>query len=334
MKPVARLNFAHLPTPIEELPRLTQALGGPRILVKRDDQTGLAFGGNKTRKLEFLVAEAREQGADMLISAGAIQSNHCRQTVAAAARFGFACTLVLTGERPSQPTANFLLDQLFGAEIITVPDRKDRDRVLQETYDKAAAAGKKPYLVPYGGSSTTGAMGYTFAMEELMIQLKNLRGLQDLGGLDGIDWIVFGTSSGGTHAGIVLGQRLFGFKGKALGISIDESVADLKKNISALATRASEKLGERIEFTGDDVLANDEYCQAGYGVFGAGEREAIKLFASYEGLLLDPVYTGRAAAGMIDLIRKGYFKKDETVLFWHTGGQPALFADKYSQDIV
>jgi D-cysteine desulfhydrase family pyridoxal phosphate-dependent enzyme len=322
MKPVARLHFAHLPTPIEELPRLTKALGGPRILVKRDDQTGLAFGGNKTRKLEFLVAEAREQGADMLISAGAIQSNHCRQTVAAAARFGFACTLVLTGERPSQPSANFLLDQLFGAEIITVPDRKDRDRVLQETFDHAVAGGKKPYLVPYGGSSTTGVMGYTFAMEEFIKQNVHA------------DWIVFGTSSGGTHAGIVLGQRLFGFKGKALGISIDESVAQLKANVSVLASRASEKLGDRIEFTGDDVLANDDYCQAGYGVFGEGEREAIKLFASTEGLLLDPVYTGRAAAGMIDLIRKGYFKKDETVLFWHTGGQPALFADKYSQDIV
>jgi D-cysteine desulfhydrase len=322
MKTVARLNFAHLPTPIEELPRLTKSLGGPRILVKRDDQTGLAFGGNKTRKLEFLIAEAKEQGAKMLISAGAIQSNHCRQTVAAAARFGFECTLVLTGEKPEQPSANFLLNQLFGAEIVIVPDRKDRDRVLQETFDRAAAAGKKPYLVPYGGSSITGAMGYTFAMEELVKQNVNP------------DWIVFGTSSGGTHAGVVLGQRLFGFKGKALGISIDEPVDQLKANISALATRASEKLGDRIEFTGDDVLANDDYCQAGYGIFGEGEREAINLFASNEGILLDPVYTGRAAAGMIDLIRKGFFKKDETVLFWHTGGQVALFADRYSKDLI
>jgi D-cysteine desulfhydrase family pyridoxal phosphate-dependent enzyme len=322
VKSIARLNFAHLPTPIEELPRLTTALGGPRILVKRDDQTGLAFGGNKTRKLEFLVAEARELGADMLISAGAIQSNHCRQTVAAAARFGFDCTLVLTGERPEKASANFLLDQLFGAKIITVADRKDRDYILHETFDKAIAAGEKPYLVPYGGSSTTGAMGYTFAMEELMKQNVNA------------DWIVFGTSSGGTHAGLVLGQRMFDFNGKVLGISIDEPVDQLKSNISELATQASEKLGKRIEFTGDDVLANDDYCQAGYGVFGAGEREAIKLFASNEGLLLDPVYTGRAAAGMIDLIRKGFFKKEETILFWHTGGQPALFADKYSGDLI
>ena len=319
---IPRLYFAHLPTPIEELPRLTDALGGPRILVKRDDQTGLAFGGNKTRKLEFLVAEARDQGAKMLISAGAIQSNHCRQTVAAAARFGFDCTLVLTGEKPKQASANFLLDQLFGAEIITVADRKDRDRILQETFNNTVAAGKKPYLVPYGGSSPTGALGYAFAMEEFMKQ--NVK----------VDWIVFGTSSGGTHAGLVLGQRLFNFKGKVLGISIDEPEAQLKAHVSELASQASEKFGERIEFTGEDVLANENYCHSGYGVFGAGEREAIHLFANKEGLLLDPVYTGRAAAGMIDLIRKRFFEKDETILFWHTGGQPALFADKYSQDIV
>jgi D-cysteine desulfhydrase family pyridoxal phosphate-dependent enzyme len=322
MNTIARLNFAHLPTPIEELPRLTKALNGPRIFVKRDDQTGLAFGGNKTRKLEFLVAEARERGAKMLISAGAIQSNHCRQTVAAAARFGFDCMLVLTGERPARSSANFLLDQLFGAEIIPVEDRKDRDRILKETFDNAVAAGKKPYLVPYGGSSPTGAMGYAFAMEEFMKQ--NVK----------VDWIVFGTSSGGTHAGLILGQRMFGFKGKVLGISIDEPESQLKAHVSELATQASEKLGKRIEFTSDDVLANENYCQAGYGVFGAGEREAIKLFAQNEGLLLDPVYTGRAAAGMIDLIGKGFIKKDETVLFWHTGGQPALFADKYSGDVV
>ncbi|MFN8433242.1 MAG: D-cysteine desulfhydrase family protein [Anaerolineales bacterium] len=333
---IARLNFAHLPTPIEELPNLSKALGGPRIFVKRDDQTGLAFGGNKTRKLEFLIAEAREQGADLLISGGAMQSNHCRQTAAAAARYGFECKLVLTGEKPVQASANFLLDQLFGAEIITVEDRAFRDQTLQKTFDDAVAAGKKPYLVPYGGSSPTGAMGYTFAMEELMKQLNgDLGGFQNLRGLErGIDWIVFGTSSGGTHAGLVLGQRLFGYKGKVLGISIDEPEEELKSHVSDLASRASEKLGERIQFSRNDVLATEDYCQAGYGIFGEGEREAIRLFARHEGLLLDPVYTGRAAAGMVDLIRKGFFKKDETILFWHTGGQPALFADKYAQDVI
>jgi D-cysteine desulfhydrase family pyridoxal phosphate-dependent enzyme len=319
---ISRLNFAHLPTSIEELSNLSKVLGGPRILVKRDDQTGLAFGGNKTRKLEFLVAEAREQGADTLISGGAMQSNHCRQTAAAAARYGFECKLVLTGEKPRQVSANLLLDQLFGAEIITVEDRAFRDQTLQKTFDDAVAAGKKPYLVPYGGSSSTGALGYAFAMEEFVKQNVHA------------DWIVFGTSSGGTHAGLVLGQQLFGFKGSVLGISIDETEDDLKNHVSQLAFQASEKLGGHINFTREDVLANDKYCQAGYGVFGEGEREAINLFARHEGLLLDPVYTGRAAAGMIDLIRKGFFKKDETILFWHTGGQPALFADKYSSSLL
>ena len=322
MTTIPRLHFAHLPTPIEELPRLSASLGGPRILVKRDDQTGLAFGGNKTRKLEFLVAEAQEQGAKMMISAGAIQSNHCRQTAAAAARFGFECTLVLTGEMPKQPSANILLDQLFGARIVNVADRKDRDRILQETFDKATAEGKKPYLVPYGGSSPTGALGYAFAMEEFM--------QQDIHA----DWIVFGTSSGGTHAGLVLGQRVFGFKGKILGISIDEPVEWLQKNVSALASSASEKFGKQVEFAFADVAANADYCRAGYGVLTEAERQAIHLFARTEGLLLDPVYTGRAAVGMIALIRNGFFKKDETVLFWHTGGQPALFAEMYAAGIA
>ena len=321
MEEIPRLHFAHLPTPVEELPRLSEKLGGPRILVKRDDQTGLAFGGNKTRKLEFLVAEALEQGAKTLISGGALQSNHCRQTAAAAARFGLDCILVLNGEMPDKPTANLLLDQMFGAEIVTIADRAYRDQTLEATYDKAVAEGRNPYLVTYGGSSPTGALGYTFAMKELIEQNVD------------VDWIVFGTSSGGTHAGLVLGQRVFGFKGKVLGISIDEPQDWLKTRVSMLASDGSEKLGGRIEFTRDDVLANDNYCKAGYGVLTETEREAVKLFAKHEGLLLDPVYTGRAAAGMIDLIRKGFFKNDETVLFWHTGGQPALFAEKYANRI-
>lgn len=319
MKNISRLHFAHLPTSIEALPRLSDALSGPCLLIKRDDQTGLAFGGNKTRKLEFLVAEARDQGANTLISGGALQSNHCRQTAAAAARFGFKCILVLTGDEPKQPSANLLLDELFGAEIVHVTERKDRDRILQETFDRAAKEALKPYLVPYGGSNATGALGYAFAMKELMEQNC------------GADWIVFATSSGGTHAGLLLGQRVFGYKGKLLGISVDETEEWLKQHVSELASLSSEKLGKRIEFTPDEVLANANYCSAGYGVLTEQEREAIRLFATCEGILLDPVYTGRAAAGMIDLIRKGFFKKDETVLFLHTGGQPALFADQYRE---
>jgi D-cysteine desulfhydrase family pyridoxal phosphate-dependent enzyme len=318
---ISRLQFAHLPTAIEPLPRLSDALGGPRLLIKRDDLTGLAFGGNKTRKLEFLVSEARDQGAKTLISGGALQSNHCRQTAAAAARFGFKCILVLTGDEPKRPSANLLLDELFGAEIVYVADREDRDRILQETFDHAAKQGMKPYLVPYGGSNATGALGYAFAMKELMEQNAQT------------DWIVFATSSGGTHAGLLLGKRVFGYDGKMLGISVDESEDWLKQHVSELASLASEKLGKRVEFTPDEVLANANYCSTGYGVLTKQEREAIRLFATYEGLLLDPVYTGRAAAGMIDLIRKGFFKRDETVLFLHTGGQPALFADQYASKI-
>jgi D-cysteine desulfhydrase family pyridoxal phosphate-dependent enzyme len=322
MKSIPRIRFAHLPTPIEEAPRLSKALRGPIIFVKRDDLTGLAFGGNKTRKLEFLVAEAQKLDAKMLITAGAIQSNHCRQTAAIAARLGFRCTLVLTGDLPVDPTGNFLLDKLFGAEMINVSDRKDRDRILKETFDKSYAEGMKPYLVPYGGSSPTGALGYAFAIKELTEQKFDP------------DWVIIASSSGGTQAGLLLGQSVFGFKGKILGVSIDESADRLKSNVSALASDASMMLGDRINFTFEDVNATDDYCKSGYGVFNDAEREAMRSFAMHEGLLLDPVYTARAAAGMIDLIRKGFFRKDETILFWHTGGQPALFADKYSGSLI
>jgi D-cysteine desulfhydrase family pyridoxal phosphate-dependent enzyme len=319
---IPRLHFAHLPTPIEPMPRLTAALSGPRLLVKRDDQTGLAFGGNKTRKLEFLVAEAQGRGARTLITAGAVQSNHCRQTAAAAARFGFDCTLVLSGEPPAQASANLLLDRLFGARIVWAGAREQRDRVLAGTFERAQADGKQPYLVPYGGSSPTGALGYAFAVEEFMSQ-----------GVDA-DWFVFASSSGGTQAGLALGARIFGYRGKVLGISIDEAQRALQEHVAALASETSERLGPRIQFAPDEVLVDAGYCAAGYGVLTAAEREAIQLFAKYEGLLLDPVYTGRAAAGMIDLVRKGFFKKNETVLFWHTGGQTALFAEQYQSAVI
>ncbi len=317
---IPRLRFAHLPTPIEALPRLAEALGGPKLLVKRDDQTGLAFGGNKTRKLEFLVAEAGQQGADMLVTAGAVQSNHCRQTAAAAARFGYDCTLVLFGDRPGQPSANYLLDEFFGARIVWT-DRQHRDEVLRQTCESAGDQGRKPYLVPYGGSSPTGALGYAFAMQELVDQKT------------GADWVVFPSSSGGTQAGLALGARVFGYQGRVLGISVDEPQAALQQRVAGLAAETSERLGRRMDFAPGEILVNAEYCSAGYGVLTEGERQAIRLFARTEGLLIDPVYTGRAAAGLIDLIRRGFFDKRQTVLFWHTGGTPALFADRYANAI-
>jgi D-cysteine desulfhydrase family pyridoxal phosphate-dependent enzyme len=322
-----RLKFAHLPTPIHPMPRLAAALGGPRLLVKRDDQTGLAFGGNKTRKLELLVAEAQANAARTLVTAGAVQSNHCRQTAAAAARFGLDCILVLSGQEPSTASGNLLLDRLFDAELVWV-QRAERDQRLQETFQNAWDQGRRPYLVPYGGSSPTGAAAYALAVEELLEQCRR-------GDLEGCppDWIVFPSSSGGTQAGLVLGARLYGYSGKILGISVDEPAHVLKARVARLAGATADLLAERLAFSPDEVLVEDSYLGGGYGVLGEPEREAIRLFARYEGLLLDPVYTGRAAAGLIDLIRKGFFSRGETVLFWHTGGTPSLFADQY-RDLV
>ncbi len=320
MNDIPRIGIALLPTPIEPMPRLSAALAGPRLLVKRDDLTGLAFGGNKTRKLEFLVGDAQSQGAKTLITAGALQSNHCRQTAAAAARFGFGCILVLGGEPPARASANLLLDHLFGAQVVWAKGTPG-NVALQDAFERSASLGQKPYLIPYGGSNPVGATGYVFAMQEFLKQ--NIKA----------DWIVFASSSGGTQAGLVVGASLFKFRGKVLGISVEGPQSELQDWVAKLASETSERLGRSKEFSPEEILVNADYCTAGYGVQTEAELEAISLFAKQEGLLLDPVYTGRAAAGMIDLIRKGFFKPEETVLFWHTGGQPALFAEKYQPDL-
>jgi D-cysteine desulfhydrase family pyridoxal phosphate-dependent enzyme len=317
MRTLPRIRFAHLPTPVEDLPRISTELGGPKIIVKRDDLTGMALGGNKIRKLEFLLAEAQSHGAKTIITAGAVQSNHCRQTAAACARLGFGCTLVLSGEKPTTITGNLMLDLLFNAKV-NYTTLQERDQKLDQTFKDAWEAGLRPYLIPYGGSNTTGASAFAFAIKELLDQ--NCQP----------DWIVFASSSAGTQAGMVTGARLFGYTGKVLGISVDEAEADLKAHVASLATATADALGEELVFQPQDILVCADYLGGGYGVMGGPEIEAIRLFAEKEGMLLDPVYTGRAAAGMIDLIRKGYFKRDETVLFWHTGGTPALFSEKYT----
>ena len=316
MNSLPRIPIAHLPTPIEPLPRLTEVLDGPNLLVKRDDQTGLAFGGNKTRKLEYLVGEAQSHGAKTLITAGAIQSNHCRQTAAAARRAGMDCILVLSGEEPDTPEGNTFLDLLLGAELVWTTREKRGDQ-LSQTYQEAEAAGREPFLIPYGGSNPTGAAAYAYAIQELVEQ-----GVK-------ADWIVFPTSSGGTQAGMVAGGKLFGFEGKVLGISVDEPADSFRERVAKLAKEVAILLDNAKDITKEDVLVNDDLIKPGYAVMTEAEKEAILLFARHEALLLDPVYTGRAAAGMIALIRQGYFKSDETVLFWHTGGTTALFADEY-----
>lgn len=316
MKSLPREQIAHLPTKIEPLKNLTEALNGPKIYVKRDDQTGLAFGGNKTRKLEFLVAEAKKQGKRTLITTGALQSNHCRQTAAAAARFGFDCILILTGSEPQFPSANYLLDQLFGAEVVFT-DRRKRDDRLKEEYEKAIIAGRNPYLVPYGGSNSTGAMGYVFAIQELISQSGDF------------DWIIFPSSSGGTQAGMVVGAKVFDLQTKILGISVDEDEEVLRDRVKLLAEEVIHQLELNVEIKSCEILVNAAYCLAGYGVLTKNELISINAFAKEEGLLLDPVYTGRAAGGMLDLINKGFFKRTDKVLFWHTGGTPGLFAEQF-----
>ncbi len=316
-----RSLIAHLPTPIDALPRLSAHLGGPQILVKRDDQTGLAFGGNKTRKLEYLVAEAQNLGCKTLITAGAIQSNHCRQTAAAARRAGMDCILVLNGEEPEDPVGNTFLDLLLGAELVWTTIEK-RIGKLEATHELAQDEGRKPFLVPYGGSNATGAAAYAYAMRELVEQ----------GAV--ADWIVFATSSGGTQAGLALGKEIFDFKGEVLGISIDKPAESFSKSILETVKETAIKLNYATSIVSSDILVNDNYLGGGYAIMGELEKEAIQLFATHEALLLDPVYTGRAAGGMIDLIRKGFFSKDDTVLFWHTGGTPALFAEQYRKAIL
>jgi D-cysteine desulfhydrase family pyridoxal phosphate-dependent enzyme len=314
---IKRISLAHLPTPIENLPGLTRLLGGPQLFIKRDDLTGLGMGGNKTRKLEFLAADALDKGARMLISTGAPQSNHCRQVAAAAARLGLGCLLVLTGDDPGARQGNLLLDALSGAQLVFVPKAR-RDAALQEEFQRAQAEGKAPYLIPYGGSNALGAQGYAQAMRELAEQKCEP------------DWIVFASSSGGTQAGLVLGGRQTGFRGRILGISVDEPAQTLQQRVAALVEQAAVLNGEMLAIAPEEILVNDSYCAAGYGVLQPTEIEAIRSFARADGILLDPVYTGRAAAGLIDLIRTGFFRRDETVLFWHTGGTPALFAEPYA----
>jgi len=312
-----RYPLAFLPTPLHPLPRLSAYLGGPQLWIKRDDQTGLAGGGNKTRKLEFLIADALAQGADTVLTTGAAQSNHCRQTAAAAAKAGLACELVLCGTPPEQPNGNLLLDMLLGATLLWT-QRENRLARLAELVEELKAAGRRPYPITYGGSDPVGAAGYALAMEEL----RDQAGALDLK----LDAIVFPSSSGGTHAGLVAGAWALGWEPPILGISIDEPKAALQADVARLATQTAAHLGRPHTFAPDEIRVDAGYLGGGYGIVGPLERAAISLLARMEGIVTDPVYTGRALGGLLDLIRQGAFTRDQTVLFWHTGGLPALFA--------
>jgi D-cysteine desulfhydrase family pyridoxal phosphate-dependent enzyme len=323
---LARFRLAQLPTPIEELKSLSRELGGPELLIKRDDQTGLALGGNKTRKLEFLVGQALEQGADTLVTAGAAQSNHCRQTAAAAAKAGLRCELLLNGTKPELPNGNLLLDELLGARIHWV-QRSEREAKLSQIPDELRQEGRKPYVIPVGGSNGVGATGYVLAMMELAEQLNGMNRR--------VDHVVFASSSGGTQAGIVVGARVTGFKGKLHGVSIDRDdseSATYEGELADIANETAKYVGFDAQFAAGDFTVAYDYLGGGYGIVSDLEREAIRLLASREGVIIDPVYTGRAMGALLDLIRKKAFRSDETVLFWHTGGAPALFS--YAKDLT
>ncbi|MGO4722470.1 MULTISPECIES: D-cysteine desulfhydrase [unclassified Inquilinus] len=318
-----RIALQHAPTPLEPMPRLTAALGGPQLWIKRDDCTGLALGGNKVRKLEFLLGEALAQGADTIITAGGPQSNHARQTAAAAAKLGLDCVLILTdavaGRDPTYHTnGNLLLDELFGARIELHPGTADPDAELARAAEQCRAEGGTPYIIPIGGSNALGMMGYVDAARELLAQAK-AQGV-------GITHVALASGSGGTHAGLALGLALGGSTAPAIGYCISRTSQEQRPRVAALLQAGSALLGVASPLSGDDVVLEDGVVGEGYGLPTDGMVEALRLAAAQEALLLDPVYTGKAMAGLIAGIRAGRFRPDDVVVFLHTGGAPSLFA--------
>jgi L-cysteate sulfo-lyase len=317
-----RIRLGQLPTPLEPMENLSRELGSANFWIKRDDCTGLATGGNKTRKLEFLMAEAVARGADTVITQGATQSNHARQTAAAACKLGMRCEIILenrTGytEHDYRASGNVLLDRLFGARIREVPGGSDMNAELEKVAAEVAGTGGKPYVIPGGGSNVTGALGYANCALELLAQATD-RGLR-------IDRIVHATGSAGTQAGLVAGLEALRTGIPVLGIGVRAPRPVQEENVFALAGKVAEALGAPGCVARERVVANCEYVGAGYGLPTPGMIEAVKTFARTEGVLLDPVYSGKGADGLIDLARKGFFKRGENVVFLHTGGSAGLF---------
>jgi len=319
-----RLHFAHLPTPLEPMERISRELGGPNLWIKRDDCTGLSSGGNKTRKLEFLMADAVTQGADTIITQGATQSNHARQTCAIAAKLDFACHILLEDRTGYHDEAyvhngNVLLDQLHGASVALRPADSDMNAEMEQLAQQLRDDGKKPYIIPGGGSNEIGALGYVNAALELIHQ-ANERSLR-------IDHLLHATGSAGTQAGLVVGMEAMNSGIPVYGVSVRAPKQKQEENVHGLAQRTLDFMGLSPDLVPrEKVVANSDYVGDGYGLPTNSMVEAVKMLATYEGILLDPVYSGKGFAGLIDLIRKGHFKKNENVVFLHTGGSVSLFA--------
>ncbi len=319
----ARVSLAHLPTPLEFLPRLSEHLGGPSIYVKRDDCTGLATGGNKTRKLEFSMGEALEQGADTIITVGAIQSNHVRQTAAAACKLSMACEVLLE-HRIGQPSemyrtsGNVLLDRIFGANLREYPGGTDFGVAMASVFDEVRANGGSPYIIPGGASNVIGALGYVNCGIELLEQFAQ----QNLN----VEHIVTATGSAGTHAGLAVGLRGSGSDVPILGIGVNAPQDVQEERVFALAVETAGLVNAVGCVARADIVADCNYIGPGYGEPTESMNEAVLMLARLEGLLFDPVYSGKALAGMIDYVRTGRFTRGQNVVFLHTGGSAGLFA--------
>jgi 1-aminocyclopropane-1-carboxylate deaminase/D-cysteine desulfhydrase-like pyridoxal-dependent ACC family enzyme len=312
------VELASAPTPIDEMKRLAAALGpaSPRLFIKRDDLLSFGCGGNKVRKLQTIAAEAKAQGADALITCGGVQSNHARVTAAAGAVLGMKVVLVVNGTEQSKPTANARLDRLFGAEIRHVPSRDDRAPAMERAASELRTTGHRPFIVPLGASTATGALGFARGVAEL-----SASGVKP-------DVILHSSSSGGTQAGLIAGCALLGVRARVIGISADESSESLGGIVSGLLDAMAGRLGAKRETIdgGHPIEIDDSQVGEGYGIPTIASMEALELVARREGVLLDPVYTAKAMAGLIARVRVGAFKPDATVLFWHTGGQVGYFA--------
>ena len=322
LKNFSRVDLCHQPTPLEEMPRLSAALDGSKFWIKRDDCTGLATGGNKTRKLEFLLADALQQGADMLVTQGAVQSNHVRQTAAAACKFGLDCHALLERRVPDraadyETTGNVLFDHIFGTTIEFRPPGLDMNAEARAVTEKFAANGRKPYLIPGGGSNEIGALGYVSCAYEMLAQF-------DAQGLD-VGWIVLASGSAGTHAGLLAGLHAAGSDIPVMGISVrqprERQIAAVHKLAAATAAQLTDT-----PLSLEKTLIDDGYVGAGYGLPTEGTIAAINLIARKEGVLLDPVYSAKGLAGMIGLTEQKFFDSQKDIVFLHTGGAAALFA--------
>ncbi|MGD8471678.1 MAG: D-cysteine desulfhydrase [Desulfobacterales bacterium] len=324
-----RRRYTEGKTPIEKLSRLSRELGGPTIYMKRDDLLGLAGGGNKTRKLEFLVAEALAQGADTLITCGAVQSNHCRLTLAAAVKEGLKCRLILEERVPGsynpESAGNNFLFRLMGVEKIkVVPGSSDMIAEMQAVADEVAGQGRNAYIIPGGGSNPVGATGYVAGAEEILAQTFDL-------GIN-IDRIICASGSAGTHAGLVTGFHGNNSNIPVIGINVSRPRAEQEELVYDLVKDTAKHVGVNSDIPREAVVCFDEYVGPGYSLPTDEMAEAVRMLARLEGVLIDPVYTGKAMAGLIDLARKGTFNKDENILFIHTGGSPALYV--YMSDIL